>query len=293
MPELPEVETVRRDLQRVVRGKRVSSVRVKTPKILRAPDGKRLASGAPLARRLRNKTISKVGRRGKLLIIHLGHDDTFLLVHLKMTGQLIYRDRKRTVAGGHGWPRVTTLPSKHTHAIISLTGGGKLFFNDLRQFGFLRVVDSLVLEIILGSYGPEPLSPAFTPDYLRTILRGRKTALKNVLLNQALIAGLGNIYVDEACFRAGIRPGRKASRVTGAEVKRLHRAIREVLKAALKERGTTFGNFRDGLGGEGRYVKFLKVYGRSGELCKKCRKGIIARATVAGRGTAYCPVCQK
>ena len=168
-----------------------------------------------------------------------------------------------------------------------------MFFNDLRQFGFLRVVDKPTLAAILGAYGPEPLSRTFTPEYLQTVLRGRGTALKNILLNQALIAGLGNIYVDESCFRAGVRPGRRASRVSGAEVVRLHRTIQHVLRAALKERGTTFGSFRDGLGGEGNFVRFLKVYGRSGELCKKCRRALIARTVVAGRGTAYCPVCQR
>jgi len=213
---------------------------------------------------------------------------------MKMTGQLIYREGKKLVGGGHGEPRVTgeDLPNKYSHIVLELSGGASLFFNDMRQFGFMRVVNGKQLERVLDEYGVEPLSEEFTVEYLRDVLRGRKTALKNVLLDQGKIAGLGNIYVDESCWLAGVRPTRAANRVTADEAGRLYKAIRKVLERAIKERGTTFGSFRDGLGGEGKFVRFLRVYGRGGQLCFKC-KSVLKKTKVGGRGTVYCAECQK
>jgi formamidopyrimidine-DNA glycosylase len=187
---------------------------------------------------------------------------------------------------------VGELPNRYSHVIFSFVGGAKLFFNDMRQFGYLRVVNYQELKEVKAQYGIEPLTDDFSWKTLLLILQKRKTALKNVLLDQKVIAGLGNIYVDEACFAANIRPWRRADRISREEVKKLERAIRRILKLAIENRGTTFGDYRDGLGGEGNFVKKLKVYGRVGKLCKRCKKVDIKKVRVGGRGTSYCPVCQ-
>jgi formamidopyrimidine-DNA glycosylase len=197
------------------------------------------------------------------------------------------------VAGGHGYPLVEELPNKFTHVVIGFRDGSKLYFNDMRQFGYMMVVKRKVLDSMLDDYGVEPLADEFTVEELRRVLSKRKAALKTVLLNQKLIAGIGSIYADEACFMAGVRPTRRAEKVTLAEAKRLRRAIVDVLKKAIDKRGTTFGSFRDGLGGEGNFVRYLKVYRREGEVCKKCKRGEIKRVKVGGRSAHFCPVCQK
>ena len=285
MPELPEVETIRRDLQRVLKGTRIARVEVRKRKLIRS-------NSRTFGRDLRGQVIDRIDRRGKLLIFVLKDEKRYLLVHLKMTGQLIYRDKKKTVAGGHGYPLVEQLPNKYSHIIIVFADKSRLYFNDMRQFGFMRLVNERELQEVLAAFGVEPLSRDFTVDRLQALLRGRRTALKNVLLNQSLIAGIGNIYVDEASFAAGVRPTRRADRVAKAEVKRLRGSIQSVLRRAITARGTTFGSYRDGLGGEGNFVHLLKVYGRAGERCKKCRRSRIKRVKLGGRGTAYCPTCQ-
>lgn len=288
MPELPEVETIRQDLARVLREKGVVRVAVCKAKLVR---GGRPAS---FARRLRGKRIRTVRRRGKLLIFVLDDPDLFLLIHLKMTGQLIFRGKRRFIGGGHGYPLVgrEELPNKYTHIIFYFADGGVLFFNDMRQFGYVQLVDEQALARVERAYGVEPLSPAFTPAALRAVLAGRGAALKSVLLDQRWIAGLGNIYADEACFLAHLRPTRRAKSVTRAEAVRLHRAIRRVLQAAIRLRGTTFGSYRDGFGGAGAFVSRLAVYGQAGQPCRRCGT-TLRRVVVGGRGTVYCPACQR
>ncbi|PIT97893.1 MAG: DNA-formamidopyrimidine glycosylase [Candidatus Andersenbacteria bacterium CG10_big_fil_rev_8_21_14_0_10_54_11] len=293
MPELPEVETIRRDLQRHLSGKTLAAVLVCKPKLVRG------SSGAAFARRAVGRQIRGIRRRGKLLIFRMDDPDLFLLVHLKMTGQLIYRHRHTLVGGGHGFPvvRAEELPNRTTHITFRFTDGSLLFFNDLRQFGYVQFVSGRQLASIEAAYGTEPLTAAFTPAALRRTLAGRATTLKSVLLNQSLLAGLGNIYADESCFRAKVRPTRRAGSITAAEAAALHRAIRDVLRQAIDARGTTFGNYRDGLGGEGKFISRLKVYGRAGKPCRRtvCRQtgATIIRTKISGRGTAYCPNCQR
>ncbi|MFH1354482.1 MAG: bifunctional DNA-formamidopyrimidine glycosylase/DNA-(apurinic or apyrimidinic site) lyase [bacterium] len=289
MPELPEVETIRRDLNRVLKGKKITRVEVRKAKMVRG-------SVRAFERELRGRHVEFLRRRGKLLIVGLRGTDRYLLVHLKMTGQLIYRDGAGQVAGGHGYPLVEELPNKYSHVIFYFAGGGKLYFNDMRQFGYMKIVDEKGLAGVLSKFGMEPLARAFTREFLTQVLRGRKTAVKNVLLDQSKIAGLGNIYADEVCFAAGIRPTRQAQRVTQKEAARLHCAIGKVLRQAVKERGTTFGSYRDGLGGEGNFVRRLKVYQRTGKKCWRpgCRQAgvTIKRVAVGGRSTHYCHKCQ-
>jgi formamidopyrimidine-DNA glycosylase len=285
MPELPEVETIRRDLEKLVLGKILRGVRVKKSKMVQ---GDKLS----FQRQLRRQAVKGLHRRGKLLMWELGKGEKFLLVHLKMTGQLILDDGKGVVAGGHSWPAVSRMPGKHTHLIFSFQDGTKIYFNDQRQFGYARVVSRTEKEQIVSRYGVEPLERGFTRQKLKEILAGRKTLLKNILLNQKLIAGLGNIYVDEACFMAGIYPGREAGSLNDDEIARLWRSIRRVLRQAIKYRGTTFNDYRDANGQRGDFLRRLQVYGRAGQLCQKCQVDTLKKTRMGQRGTVYCPKCQ-
>lgn len=285
MPELPEVETIRRDLN-LLRGARVRGVEVNKEKMVRGKPER-------FIKELKGLTVQRVARRGKLLIF-LMNNEAALLVHMKMTGQLIYRDKKILRGGGHGIPKVKReeLPNKHTHIVIAFGNGAKLFFNDMRQFGYMQLVSREELVKVLSRYGVEPLGADFTREKLQQLLRGRKATVKNVLLDQRGVAGLGNIYVDELCFAARVRPMRRAAKVTAAETGKLQQAAVAVLKKSIAARGTTFSDYRDGLGGEGGFVKMLKVYGRAGQPCLRC-KALLKRVKVGGRGTVYCPKCQK
>lgn len=287
MPELPEVETVCSDLARVLRGKRVARVEVRKAKLVRG-------RAQSLGRALRGKRMRAVRRRGKLLIFGLDDPDLFLLVHLKMTGQLVFRGKRQLLGGGHGYPlvRKDELPNKYTHIVWHFADGSVLYFNDMRQFGYVQLVDGQALAAIERAYGVEPLSGVFTPSVLRDVLAGCNAALKSILLDQRRIAGLGSIYADEACFLAGLRPARRARAVTRAEVVLLHRAIRRVLQAAIRLRGTTFSSFRDGLGGRGAFAAKLSVYGRAGQPCRRCG-AVLKRVVIGGRGAVYCPACQR
>ncbi|MBI5728199.1 MAG: DNA-formamidopyrimidine glycosylase [Candidatus Magasanikbacteria bacterium] len=286
MPELPEVETIRRDLEKYIVNKSIIKIRAPVSKVIQSPVRE-------LRRTLLHNKINAIKRRGKLLVFCLEPDGQFLLIHLKMTGQLLYQERDIRIAGGHsqGQP-FSGLPNRHTRLTITFADGAKLFFNDLRLFAYARLADKKQCAAVLKRYGVEPLSPAFTVKRLTNILRNKKKILKALLLDQEIIAGIGNIYADEACFAAGIHPRRRCHRLKSEEIKRLHRAIKKILRLAVKKRGTTFNNYVDGLGRTGSFTNYLKVYGRAEENCR-CGRVILTKITVAGRGTVVCAVCQK
>lgn len=286
MPELPEVETIRRDLESLLVGRVFAQPEVRLPKIVKSNQGE-------FAELLTNAEITGIDRVGKLLLFRLKDRPVSLHIHLKMTGQLIYRTDDRFVAGGHPWPALTTeLPHKYTHLIFPFTDGTKLYFNDLRQFGFARLAPATEEEQVRQKFGLEPHDPEFTFDHFRSLLRGRKTILKAFLLNQQLIAGLGNIYADEVCFAAHVRPDRPTASLTETEQDRLFQACRDILAEAITHRGTTLHDYVDGNGEPGGYAKLLKVYGREGQHCLRCKNGVIAKIRLAGRGTHFCPNCQ-
>lgn len=288
MPELPEVETIRLDLEKVLVGATIADVTVRLPKLVRS-------NYRSFRRLLRGRSIEGIARRAKLLIFSLSGTDTSLLVHLKMTGQLIYRHGSHLIAGGHSQTpmSVDDVPNKYSHLWWSFTNGSQLYFNDLRQFGYVQLVSGQELEDILSAYGVEPLSSVFTVERLGKVLHDRRINVKQVLLDQTVIAGLGNIYVDEACFYAGVKPTRQSNRLSDAEIKRLHRGIRHILQLSIKHRGTTFNNYRDAHGQRGDFIRRLKVYGRAGEVCRRCRVEKIQKTKIAGRGTHYCSNCQR
>jgi len=272
MPELPEVETIRRDLLGHVVGRTITGVRVAAgaERVIRGDDS--------FVRRLAGRRIDGLSRRGKYLLFRLDSEERplFLAVHLRMTGSLLYR-------------RSGDPPDAYVRAVIALDDGSELRYADLRKLGQMWLVDSS--EEAVGRLGPEPLDAAFTVAKLRETLVGRRAPIKSVLLDQRAIAGIGNIYADEALFAARIHPLRPASSLSEAEVKRLYRAIRRVLNDALGNRGSSFRDYVDAAGREGRHQLRVKVFRRTGQPCYVCGAEI-ARIKVGGRSTHFCPHCQ-
>ena len=289
MPELPEVETIRKDLAAKLCGLRVQRVAVYLPKIV-------TPAGQAFVRALRGARILAVRRRAKLLrldIVDRNRQPLAILIHLKMTGQLVLRHKRHIVFGGHPMVGVSVVPNKYTRVVFYFTNGDALYFNDVRQFGYVKLVSQAVADEIFRAYGLEPLAREFTRAALSKILRSHKTTrLKALLLDQRFVGGLGNIYVDEACFRARVRPSRRAGRLTPRERRALWRAIRGVIALSLKHRGTSFNTYVDSDGQTGNFWRYRQVYARAHDPCKVCGT-IIKRTVLVGRGTHYCPTCQK
>ena len=293
MPELPEVETIRLDLEKALIAKKIISLRILSPNTVK--NNKNFFN-----KNLLGFKFLEISRRGKLLIFKISGGDNFLLVHLKMTGQLIYLEGKNKIAGGHSLKEGSfletvggDLPNKYTRVVFNFKDNSKLFFNDLRKFGYLKIISGEELaKILVENYGPEPLEKKLDEKYLEQVFKNRLRPIKNLLLDQKIIAGLGNIYVDEALFLAGILPNRTAKSLKAQELSALVKAIKNVTSLALKNRGTTFSDYLDSKGRKGNFSKFLKVYGRQGETCFNCRRKIM-KIKLGGRGTHYCSKCQK
>jgi len=286
MPELPEVETIRLGLQKYLLGREIQEVEVRIPKMFSG--NKNDVIGAK---------IIGLKRIGKSLIIEL-NNDFVLAVHLKMTGQLIYQDQKtKNLALS---PKVggTTLPSKYTHIIFKLNDAF-LYYNDLRQFGWIKVVrkDQLMQIPFFKEMGPEPLvasSSGQAPlslDKFKQIISKGNTVIKVLLMDQKKIGGIGNIYANDALFKAKIDPRRKAKTLTEEEIKNLYDAIFFILKKSLEYGGSSDENYVNALGQEGKYQNHALVYGKEGERCGICG-GIIEKIMLGGRGTYFCPKCQ-
>lgn len=288
MPELPEVETIRRELQAVLPPRRIRSVEVRLAKIVKLPS-------ATFRRRLRGARVRHVLRRAKLLMLELSNGWT-VVIHLKMSGQLIWRPvRGRLRVGGHPIPGgLDQLPNRYSHVILELDGG-TLFFNDQRQFGFVKLVPTAdrARWVSDAGYGPEPLERSFTFGRFDRILRrhGRKR-IKPTLLDQTVIAGVGNIYADESCFAARVRPARRIATLTAIERRALYRGLRSIMHLSIRKKGTSADAYLTSTGQKGSMMPFLKVYGRGGQHCRRCR-GTIRKTVLAGRGTHYCPDCQR
>lgn len=294
MPELPEVETLRLQLASVVVGKKIKSVKINWPKMV-SP-----LSVDNFSKKIIGSSIVAVNRRAKMLVFKLSKsnqkaDGLYLTVHLKMTGQLIFRPKKGDlVIGGHPQKDgAKDLPNKHTHIILTFSDGDVLYFNDMRKFGWMRVTSAIDLDNIFKNYGVEALSADFNYDYFRSILnRFKNRKIKQVLLDQSLIAGIGNIYADEACFATGILPTRLAKDISDAEIKKLLGHVKRILQLSIDKKGTSYNTYVNLDGQSGGFVPYLKVYGRKDEACKKC-KTPISKMRVVGRGTHFCDSCQK
>lgn len=275
MPELPEVQTVVNDLNRAgLIGVAVAAARVYWPKTVAG------LTPAAFGRALKGSHFTRISRRAKYLVFSLS-DGRTMIVHFRMTGRFHIHPA--------GEPR-----SKHEHVVFSLADGRELRLHDSRKFARVNLVDDP--DAVLGHLGPEPLERSFTLARFRTMLTGKKRMLKPLLLDQAFIAGLGNIYVDEALWDAKLHPCRTADTLTDAEIKRLYKAIPKVLKRGVKNLGTTLGRgrttFYSVAGRKGRNRDALKVFRRTGKPCPRCRT-TIRRIIVGQRSTHICQVCQK
>ena len=287
MPELPEIQTIVNDLNKTVLNKKIKKVKIRLPGIVKGVN-------KDFCSILKNNSFQKISRWGKFIIIQLTRKNKYLIVHLRMTGQIIYIDKKKIIVGGHSvGSNQFDLPQKQTHLTIHFQDQSKLFYNDQRQFGFWQIVNRPGLKKIQDKLGLDPLGDEFSLLNFKKLFSDKKGNIKAFLLNQKYVAGLGNIYVDESLFRAHILPFRKINTLTGKEIKKLYQAIKDILRLSLKYRGTTFNNYVDARGRKGQFIKFLKVYGKEGQKCPRCRKGTIKKVKIAGRGTRYCPYCQK
>jgi formamidopyrimidine-DNA glycosylase len=274
VPELPEVETIRRDLADELAGRTIEAVRIRQPDIVLPPPGP-----AAFRRRVAGRRIDAFGRRAKYLLLRLAGEE-LVQVQLRMTGRF---------ALGSSLPD----PDEFTHlaAEFDLDDGRTLFYDDTRRLGGFRLLSSAEWASIEERLGPEPLDEGFTPAALGEALGGRTAPVKNVLLDQRRVAGLGNIYAAEALYACRVDPRRPAGSLSSGEVERLHGAIRATLRDALAYAGTTFSDYRTVNGRSGRFQERLRVYGREGSPCRRCGDSI-ARIVQAGRSTCFCPGCQ-
>lgn len=288
MPELPEVETVKNGLQRFLINKTISKVTYDWPKSF--PNDKFTTD-----RFLISAKILSINRRGKAIIINLNSDYS-LVIHLKMTGQLVYKDDKERFGAGHpNDSLVNKLPDKSTRVIFSFEDSSQLFFNDQRKFGWVRLLPTIEVPNIdfFKKIGPEPLEPTFTWQVLAQRLAKRPNSLiKAALLDQTVLAGIGNIYADESLWGAKIHPATRVNKISVQKIKLLHQAIQDVLKLGIEKGGSTDKNYVDAEGKRGSYLKFANVFRREGLLCPRCGATIV-KLRVAGRGTHICPKEQR
>lgn len=288
MPELPEVETIRVGLQRLLPGCRVTAADYDWPKSF--PN-----SAADVRKFLIGSRIEAVRRRAKVLLIELSTGYS-LVIHLKMTGQMVFRGPRASFGAGHpSGSLIGELPDKSTRVTLDFEDGSRLFFNDQRKFGWMRLIPTPeVMNIdFFRKVGPEPLSADFSADILRArAARRRNSNIKSVLLDQTVLAGVGNIYADEALWGARIHPATAIKDLRPAQFRKLYAELVYVLKLSIEKGGSTDRNYVDADGRKGSYLAFARVFRREGLPCPRCGTDIV-KLRVAGRGTHICPKCQK
>lgn len=287
MPELPEVETVRLQLLHRLKNRTIVAATIHHPKSV--------GNDSRFVQKIKDQTIDHIDRIGKLMIFSfIGEDNLFLLAHLKMTGQFLILDKNGNVGGGgHSLsPTDTHLPNRHTRITFTLDNGTELFFNDMRLFGYVKVATAAEVKTVRSKFGPEPIGDDFNVAAFAAALKRRRSPIKAVLLDQSFIAGLGNIYVDEALFTARVRPTRQADKVTKNEAAAIAAASRDIMRHSITVGGTTFQHFVDTGGQNGNYTDYLQVFGKQNTPCSRCGTTIV-KIRCAGRGTHYCPDCQR
>lgn len=283
MPELPEVETVRRGLEPVLVGRVIERAQVNRPDL-------RWPFPPAMAARLTGARIEALRRRSKYILADLSTGET-LLIHLGMSGRMLVSGAPMGEVH-HPHPA----PARHDHVVLDIAGGARVTFNDARRFGAMDLLPTATAEAhpLLAGLGPEPLGNDFHADYLADRLRGRATPIKSALLDQHLVAGLGNIYVCEVLFRAGIHPARLARAVTAAEVLRLVPMIRDVLAEAIEAGGSSLKDYRQADGELGYFQHSFRVYDREGQVCATPGCGaVLQRLVQSGRSSFFCPACQR
>jgi formamidopyrimidine-DNA glycosylase len=287
VPELPEVETVRRGLEKLVIGRVIQKVEHDTKKSF--PN-----ATANVKNFLINATITSVRRRAKVLLVGLSSDYS-LVIHLKMTGQIVYVGNERFGAGHPNESLINSLPDKSTRVQITFTDGTKLFFNDQRKFGWVKLMPTIEIPNIdfMKKVGPEPLEAEFTArEFRERFARRNRTNIKAAILDQTVIAGVGNIYADESLWGAKIHPKRLVGSITNKEFDRLYTELREVMNLAIEKGGSTDRNYVNAEGKRGSYMDFARVFRKEGQTCPRHSDVMIEKIRVAGRGTHICPVCQ-
>ena len=277
MPELPEVETIFCGLKEKILNWKITDIIVKEKKLIAYPEKSDFIEG------IKNNKIKDIYRRGKYIIFNLKNKKD-LIIHLRMTGKLLLKETNQSI-------------DKHTHIIFKLAKNNckqELRFNNMRKFGRTYLVDETQWRPAgnLNNLGPEPLADDFKPENFRDKFKNRSAKIKSLLLKQGFIAGVGNIYADEALFEAGINPKRKANTLTEEEIEKLYYTIKSVLKKGIKYCGTSVQNYVNEKGETGSFQEKLKVYNQEGEKCQNCDSQI-KKMKVGGRGTHYCPQCQQ
>jgi formamidopyrimidine-DNA glycosylase len=272
MPELPEVETVRRDLKEHVLGLPIKAVRVKDARVIRGIKPEKFVAG------LTGRTIQDITRRGKAIVCHLDNG-RYLIVQLMMTGQLVYAKH------------LPDVPLKETKVTFELSNGTYLNYNDQRLFGRLTLFEKLEDVKHFAILGPEPFDKSFNPKFIKESFKRRNVAIKTVLMDHTFVAGIGNIYASEILFRSAISPKKPARRLKLDEIERMHRMTLEVLEEAILHRGSSMRNYRDGHGEKGTFNQLIKVYAREGQKCERC-SALILKIVQGGRSTFYCKKCQ-
>lgn len=287
MPELPEVETVRRGLQRLIVGKKVVHATHDTPKSF--PN-----SEHDVRQFLEGAYITDVRRRAKVLLIDLSTDYS-LVIHLKMTGQLVYRGKESFGAGHPSDSLIGELPDRSTRVTLTFDDGSKLFFNDQRKFGWVRLYPTIEIPNIdfMKRVGPEPLEDEFTSEeFIPRIRRRSGTTVKAAILDQTVLAGVGNIYADESLWGALIHPATRVRDVSDASLALLLQEIKYVMTLSIEKGGSTDRNYVNAEGKKGSYIDFARVFRQEGKACPRHPDVEIEKLRVAGRGTHICPVCQ-
>jgi len=288
MPELPEVETVRRGLHDLIIGRKVKTVEHDTPKgFPNAP--------ADVEQFLVNASVTDVRRRAKVLLIDLSTNYT-LVIHLKMTGQLVFigAEKQRFGAGHPNDSLIGQLPDRSTRVTFTFADDSHLYFNDQRKFGWVKLMPTLEVPNIdfMKKVGPEPLEDDFTAEeFAERFKRRAKTSIKAALLDQTVVAGVGNIYADESLWGAKIHPKRLVNTITSTEYKKLYTELRSVMNLAIEKGGSTDKNYVNAEGKRGSYMDFARVFRREGQPCPRCGTAIV-KFKAAGRGTHVCPYCQ-
>jgi formamidopyrimidine-DNA glycosylase len=266
MPELPEVETIKRDLKSVIIGKKIKNVEIRRAKTIKEPNIEDFVKG------VKGKEIKDISRRGKLLILKLSTQ--YLIIHLRMTGQIIYGDKRQ-----------------ESKVAFLFSNGKYLNFLDRRMMGEIRLINNWQTLPFVQKMGPEPLDKEFNLEKFREMLKGKKEKIKPLLMNQSFIAGIGNLYAAEILFRARVNPLRSVDNLSSTETREIYSATKDVLREGIKCRGSSVDTYRDAYGKKGNFAQKLQVYGRTGKPCFKCGTPI-KKIDLAGRGTYFCPVCQ-
>ena len=275
MPELPETETIARDLDRALRGRAITEVVVRKADVLRE------VTTTMLRRRVTGAEITRAWRRAKCVVLDLSSGDR-IVVQPRFTGALL-------LSAGPLPEREASYSTLH----FVLDDGRDLHYRDIRRLGTVALMSPERFDEYAGALGVEPLDPAFTAAHLSVLLRGSKQALKKVLMDQRMVVGIGNIYANEACWRAGVDPSRAARDLNDDEIQRLQEGIISVLTESIAERGTSFRDYVDASGGKGGFERLLAVYGRGGEPCPRCGARLIETHAIDGRTTVLCARCQR